>query len=546
MNGYETIAHILQIEGVEWISCFPNNALLEAASKVGIRPVMFRHERGAVMAADGYSRTSGRTRFGVIAVQAGPGVENSMGGISQAFADNIPVLLLPGATRLDQLSIRPNFYALHNYRAVTKHVEIVTKPDQVSSVMRRAFHALKSGPAGPVIVEMPSDVCSQEVPDGSREYKPPKACKALPAEGEIKDAVRALLKARKPVIWSGGGALHSGAAEELTELSELMQIPVYCTLQGKSSFDERHPLSLGAGSGATTLPARRWLDECDVLFAVGSSLTETPFAQKIPDGKLVIQNTDRIEDINKDIAVDIGLLGDARLTLRAVIDEIKAQLGEAGRKKEPSGVAAEIAALKEQWLAEWKPLLESDEVPINTYRVIGDIDRTLDRENSIVTHDAGSPRDTLVPFYTATTPFSYVGWGKTTHLGFGLPLIIGAKLAHPDKFCLNFMGDGAFGMSGIDIETSVRAEVPITTVVLDNGGMATYPGGFPFAREHYGLSRMGGNYAQIAEAMGAVGITVKEPQEIVPALEKAMSLNREGKTVLIDVHTNFESRRSRF
>ena len=280
MNGYETIAHILQIEGVEWISCFPNNALLEAASKVGIRPVMFRHERGAVMAADGYSRTSGRTRFGVIAVQAGPGVENSMGGISQAFADNIPVLLLPGATRLDQLSIRPNFYALHNYKAVTKHVEIVTKPDQVSSVMRRAFHALKSGPAGPVIVEMPSDICSQAVPEASREYKPPKASKALPAEGDIKDAVRALLKARKPVIWSGGGALYSGAAEELKELSELMQIPVYCTLQGKSSFDERHPLSLGAGSGCTTLPARRWLDECDVLFAVGSSLTETPFAQK--------------------------------------------------------------------------------------------------------------------------------------------------------------------------------------------------------------------------------------------------------------------------
>ncbi len=546
MNGYETIAQILMIEGVERICCYPNNELLEAASKIGIKPVMFRHERGALMAADGFSRTSSRKRFGVAAVQAGPGVENSMGGLAQAFADNIPILLLPGSSRLDQLSIRPNFFALHSYGAVTKHIEIITKPDQVSSVMRRAFHALKSGPAGPVIVEMPPDVCSREVPDGFREYKSPKAAKTIPAHGDIQDAARALLEANNPVIWSGGGVLYSGAADELRELSELLQIPVYCTLQGKSSFDERHPLSLGAGSAATTLPARRWLDECDVLFAVGSSLTETFFAQKIPKGKIIIQNTDRIEDINKDKAVDIALPGDARLTLCAVIDEIKGHVGAGGRQKGFGNMADEIAATKEQWLSEWEPLLESDEVPINTYRVISDINKTLDRENSIVTHDAGSPRDTMVPFYTATTPFSYVGWGKTTHLGFGLPLIIGAKLAHPEKFCLNFMGDGAFGMSGIDIETSARAGIPITTVVLDNGGMATYPGRFPYAREHYGLSRMGGDYAQIAEAMGAVGITVVQPREIVPALEKAMKLNGDGRTVLIDVHTNFEPRRSRF
>ena len=112
------------------------------------------------------------------------------------------------------------------------------------------------------------------------------------------------------------------------------------------------------------------------------------------------------------------------------------------------------------------------------------------------------PRDSIVPFYTATTPHSYIGWGKTTHLGFGIPLMIGAKLAHPDKFCLNMMGDGAFGMSGLDIETSARAGIPITTVILNNGGMATYPGGFPVARERYGVSNMQGNYAQIAEGSG--------------------------------------------
>ena len=156
------------------------------------------------------------------------------------------------------------------------------------------------------------------------------------------------------------------------------------------------------------------------------------------------------------------------------------------------------------------------------------------------------PRHSIVPFYTATTPHSYIGWGKTTHLGFGIPLMIGAKLAHPDKFCLNMMGDGTFGMSGLDIETSARAGIPITTVILNNGGMATYPGGFPVARERYGVSNMQGNYAQIAEGMGAVGLIVKKPGEMRPALQEAQQLNADGKTVLIDVHTSMESKKSRF
>ena len=201
---------------------------------------------------------------------------------------------------------------------------------------------------------------------------------------------------------------------------------------------------------------------------------------------------------------------------------MKGQIGDRGRRDQEQ-VSAAIGELREQWLAEWKPLLESDEVPINTYRVIGDLDKTLDRETSIVTHDAGAPRDSIMPFYTATIPHSYIGWGKTTHLGYGIPLMIGAKLAKPEKFCLNFMGDGAFGMSGLDIETSVRAGAPITTIVLNNGGMSTYPGGYPTARERFGATEMTGDYSKIAEGLGAVGITVTQPSEIAPSLNKAGS-----------------------
>ena len=545
MNTLEAVARILKIEGVEWIGCFPSNPLIEAVAKEGIRTIMFRQERGALMAADGYSRMNNRRKFGVVITQGGPGAENSMGGIAQAFADNIPILYLPGGPALTARSVRPNFSPARTYATVAKTSEVVMSGGQLSSVMRRAFHALRNGRPGPVIVEIPADVAGEEVPEDSLNYQPPKRTPQAPSAGDVKDAVKLLLSAKKPVIWSGAGVLFAEASLELKELAELTEVPVYCTMPGKSSFDDRHPLALGAGSSATTAPARRWLQESDLLFAVGSSLSRTSYGQPIPDGKVIIHNVESIEDINKDFAVDAGLPGDTKLTLEAMIEEVKSQLGANGRKGETK-VASEIAEIRAKWMSEWAPLLASEDTPINTYRIIGELERTLDKANSIVTHDAGAPRDTMMPFYTATVPHSYMGWGKTTHLGYGIPLMIGAKLAAPDKFCLNFMGDGAFGMSGLDIETSVRAGAPITTIVLNNGGMATYPGGYPTARELFGVTHMGGDYAKIAEGMGAVGITVTDPSKIAAALEEAKKLNADGRTVLLDIHSNLEAKRSNF
>ena len=545
MNVNEAVARILKLEGVEWISCFPSNNLIESAAMEGIRTVMFRHERGAIMAADGFSRMSDREKFGVVITQGGPGSENSMGGIAQAFGDNIPILYFAGGPALNQYAVRPNFSPVRTYQSVSKYGEVIVQADQVASTMRRAFHNLRNGRPGPVLIEIPSDVANQEVDEGSLNYLSPKRAPQSPAASDIKDAVKLLLNANKPVIWSGMGVLMSQASEELRELAELTEIPVYSTMPGKSSFDDRHPLALGAGSSATSLPARTWVQEADVLFAVGSSMTRTGYGQPIPNGKVIIHNTESIEDLNKDFSVDVGIPGDAKLTLLAIIEEVKSQIGESGRRDQ-TAVATEIAKLKAQWMADWTDILNSDETPINTYRVIGELERNLDKENSIVTHDAGAPRDTIMPFYTSTVPHSYIGWGKTTHLGYGIPLMIGAKLANPDKFCLNFMGDGAFGMSGLDIETSVREGAPITTVVLNNGGMATYPGGYPVANELYGTTRMTGDYAKLAEGMGAVGITVTQPGEVANAIKQAMKLNAEGKTVLLDIHTNLEARRSNF
>jgi thiamine pyrophosphate-dependent acetolactate synthase large subunit-like protein len=546
MKVLDAVARILKAEGIEWAGCFPSNNLIEAVAEVGINPIMFRQERGAAMAVDGFSRMRNREEFGVLITQGGPGSENTMGGLAQAYADNVPILYLPGGPAVSARSVRPNFSPARTYESVSVSAEVIFQPGQVASIMRRAFHALRNGRPGPVIVEIPADVGEMEVDDSIvSSYSPPKRHKFAPDPAEIKEAVRLLLAAKKPVIWSGMGVLMSGASPELTELAEIAQIPVYCTMPGKSGFDQRHPLALGSGSSATSLQARTWLQESDVLFGVGTSLTRTSYGQPIPDGKVMIHNTETVADLNKDFNVDVGLIGDTKLTLGMMVDEVQAQLAGDDRK-DSSELSDQIAEINDKWMAEWNEALNSNEIPITPYRVIGEMINVLDKENSIVTHDAGAPRDIIMPFYPGTVPHSYVGWGKTTHLGYGIPLMTGVKLACPDKFCMNIMGDGAFGMSGLDIETSVRAGAPITTIVLNNGGMATYPGGYPTARESFGTTYMTGDYAKIAEGLGAVGITVTKPEEIASALEQAKQLNADGKTVLIDVHSNMEDRRSNF
>ena len=541
MNSVEYIAQILKQEGVEWMSCYPSNPLIEAVAKEGIRPVAFRHERGAVMAADGYSRLSDRKRFGIVAVQSQAGAENAVGGLAQANADNVPILALPGGNPLDMFFVRPNTVAARTWAPVLKRAEVITRADQTGNVMRRAFHALRSGRPGPVLVEMPVDVCMAPIPEGAVSYVSPAPALYAPASGAVREAAQQLVAAKTPLIWAGAGVMAADATAELRTLAELLDVPVYTSMPGKSAFDERHPLSVGAGGSTTTGPARQWLDDCDVLFAIGTSLTATPYGQRFSREKFLIHAVIADDEVNKDAAADIGLVGDAKLTLAALIDAVRGLIGEAGRE---TGVRPKLAAAHAAWRAQWQPYLTSGDGPLSPYRVIHEMNRVLDGENSVVTHDAGAPRDQIVPFYTATTPHSYVGWGKTTHLGFSIPLMIGAKMAAPERMCVNLMGDGAFGMSGLDIETAARAGIPITTIVLNNGIMATYPGGFPTARGKYGVSHMQGDYAGLAQAMGAEGIRVAQAAEMAPALEQAKRLNADGKTVLIDVQSRAENSRA--
>ena len=204
----------------------------------------------------------------------------------------------------------------------------------------------------------------------------------------------------------------------------------------------------------------------------------------------------------------VGLVGDAALTLDALIGELK-QTIKANR--DPSAVVAEITAVREEWMAQWKPLLNSNEAPISPYRVIWELMARTDPKNTIITHDAGSPRDQISPFWVSTEPMSYIGWGKTTQLGMGLGLAMGAKLAKPDKLCINFWGDAAIGFTGMDFETAVRERIPILSCLMNNFSMAIELKVMPVSTEKYRSTDISGNYADMAKAFGGYGERVTDP-----------------------------------
>ena len=540
MNGYQAVAKILKKEGFEWLACFPSNPIIEAVAVEGIRPIVFRQERGGIMAADGYSRLmASQGKFGVFACQGGPGVENSFGGFAQAWADSVPVLFLPDGPGNYKTGVAPNFSGPLNFQNITKFAASVTSADAIPALMRRATEALKNGRPGPVMLELQRDAMGDEVP-GVDEYQPTSTHKFAPSSSDIKDVADKLLNARMPAIWAGQGVLNAGATEELKELVELTQIPVMTTMPGKSAIDERHPLALGAANRTAPKPVWTWLKECDVLFAIGASLSVTNYGIDLPPGKFLIHCTNNPADISKEYTTDIGMVGDAGETLRLLIDEIKGRIGEEGRSSDTS-VQEAVAQDRAEWEADWSNLLNSDMIPINPYRLLKEIGDAVDHENTVMTHDAGHPRDQMMPFYIATKPHTYIGWGKSTHLGYGIGLMIGAKMAMPERFCVNFMGDAAFGMSGLDIETSVRSGNPITTIVLNNGTMGGYNRSLPVAMEKYNAGNMTGDYAMLAEGMGARGITVTQPEEIGPAIREAHRENFDnGRSALIDVHTQQE------
>ena len=243
-------------------------------------------------------------------------------------------------------------------------------------------------------------------------------------------------------------------------------------------------------------------------------------------------------DLAKDVPIDYGLVGDAGLVLEALIPEVKERLGKAARNG--TAVAKEIEGSRQAWLKQWEPKLTSGDTPLNPYRVIWDLLHTVDLAETIITHDAGSPRDQLSPFWRPVAPLSYLGWGKTTQLGYGLGLAMGAKVARPEKLCINVWGDAAIGMTGMDFETAVREGIPILSILLNNFSMAIELKVMRTATEKFRSTDISGNYAAMAQAFGGFGERVERPEEIVPAIKRGIAKTREGVPALLEFVTSQE------
>ena len=544
MRGNDAIAAILKAEGTEYLFCYPDNQLINACAAAGIRPIMSRTERTTVNMADGYTRMlNGRTN-GVVVTQAGPGIENAYGGIAHAYADSVPILVIPGGTSRNKINSNPDFDAVANYSGITKWAGQINQTDRISEFMRRAHTFLRSERGAPVLLEVPSDVAMEEIAGVDSEYRPVKTYKSAGNPADIKEIARLLLSSKRPVIYAGQGVLWAEATSQLVVLAELINAPVATTNSGKSAFPENHPLALGAAGNTVTKMARHFVDEADLVFGIGSSFTTNLASMNVPDGKILVQTTIDAKDLNKEHDLDHAVIGDCQLVLDQLIEEIMSQSSGAGRQD--SGIVAEVAKVKDEWLEEWLPLLTSEEVPINPYRIIWDLMHTVDRDNTVVTHDSGHPRDQLIPFWESTVPRGYLGWGNSTQLGYSLGLVLGAKLASPDKTFINFMGDAAIGMAGMDLETGVRLNIPVLTIVLNNQVLSGYPARYKDAVDSYRFTELYGEYANVANALGAYGERVSDTSQIIPAFKRAFAEMDQGRPALLEFMTSEENRLSRY
>ncbi len=527
------LARILKAEGVPWVSCFPTNHVNNALGEEGVPILMMGEERFAVAVADAYSRAACGKRIGVCTVMANlnaAGIQMAYGAIAQAWEDSSPLLVITEGVSVGA-SRHTHYNMADALRPICKWVGTIDKAELVPDYMRRAFTHLRSGRPGPVLIILPRDL--GEYDENQFPYVPVKGWRSAPDPDDVSAAIKALLAANDPLIYAGEGVYYGDATAALLQFAELAQVPVLTTLKGKGTFPENHPLSVGVrGSHAA-----HFLNKCDVLFSIGSSLFPNRFSHAVPNPakKTIIQCTVDMLDINRSFETSHAVIGDAQLTLRALIGEYTKQAG--GARKNPS-VVEQVRAQKLEFQAKFKPFMEASDKPINPYRVIGDLMKVLDPKKSFVTADSGNTRDQLSTVYEAQIPRGHLGWGNVSTLGFSLAGALGAKLAFPERQCVAITGDAGMCYMVGDFEATARHKLGITVIHINNGGFSGYGPGF-WGKGHDPYTwRVSDSdticTADMAKALGMHSERVTEPAEIIPALKRALEANGKGQPALLE------------
>jgi len=547
VKAHRGLVRILKQEGIKWVSTFPTSGINNPLGEEGITNLMMRDERFAVAVADGFSRVSDGKQFGVCTVQGGrnaAGIQFAYGALAQACEDSTPLLCITDGipTSIDGIK---SFDQTDAFRSVTKWTGYINKGSRVPEFMTRAFSYLRTGRPGPILMQIPRDL--EDYDEDEYPYKSPNGWKPMGDPRDVEIAVRALLAARKPIIYAGQGIFYADACKELLEFAELVQVPVLTTLKGKSCFPENHPLSIGV-KGA---PAERFLHGSDLVFALGCSLLPGRryggFTHQIPGtrrsdlipasaNKVIVQCTIDDMDINRYYQIDHAIMGDVKLVLRQLIAEVKEKVGSIKPREE---ILDEIEKAKKEDKDKLMPFLTSNEKPINPYRLYWELMNSIDKEDSFVTHDSGWTREQLATVYEAHIPHGFLGWGNVSTLGFGLGAAVGAKLTFPDRQVVNVAGDAAVGYQLGNYEALVRNKIGITTIHINNSGFAGYgpgfwgPGSAPYTADVTLSTIM--NMAKAVEALGEYTERVEEPDEIAPAFKRAFEENKAGRPAYLEI-----------
>jgi acetolactate synthase-1/2/3 large subunit len=531
VNG---LVNILEQEGVKYVCTFPTNNVNNAVGEEGAPELfMVRDERYAVSVADAISRLSNGKQIGVSTVMGGlnaAGVQMAYGALAEAYEDSVPVLCLTHGIPSKVLG-RERYNIQEGFRSVTKWIGYINKAERVPEYMRRAFTELRTGRPSPVLLEVPNELGEYNVEDVP--YYPVKGWRSMGDPKDVEKAVKALKKAKNPLLYVGQGVFSADAVDELNTFALMTNLPVLTTLKAKSIFPENHELSLGV-RGA---PVERFLKKADLVLTIGVGYTPSDFLHIIPNAleKKIIQVTNDPHDINLSYSVDHAILGDAKLVLKQLIEELEKK----GSLEKNQEIVKEIEAAKKVKNAKYRPLMESNEKPINPYRVYAELMNTLNLEKSLVTHESGNTRDQLSTVYESKIPHGFLGWGNVTTLGFGLAGALGAKLVNPDWQVISVSGDAGVGYQMGNWETMVRYEMGITTIHINNDGFGGYGPGF-WGKGHspytYELtpSKIQSS-AKVAEALGIRAERVEDPDEIAPALRRALKVNSSNKPYLLEI-----------
>jgi acetolactate synthase-1/2/3 large subunit len=510
--------------------------MLDALGKSRIRFVSVRHEQIAAHAADGYARATGKP--GVVLTHLGPGLTNAATGVANAALDSVPMVVIAGDVQTyfygrhphQEINLHQDADQFQVYRPFCKRIYRVDRVEDLPRTVERAFHLAQAGRPGPVLVDVPMDVFSADLPVNAFDQAPTAVVRPTIDAATATRVVEALANAERPVLYAGGGVLSSRATTELSRLAEALDVPVAHTLMGKGCLREDHPLLLGQTGFWGTPIANETCRTADLIVAIGTRLAEANssswnprFTFAIPPTRLIHIDADAAE-IGRNYPTELGILADAKAALGALV-----AAAEGLRHRDRGALRAEIARARKAFAANWAHEWSSNQFPMRPERILSELRKAVPEDGFIVT-DVGWNKNGVAQQFPITVPGTFITPSGLATMGFGPAAVLGVKLAHPGRAAVSLVGDGGFSANPSVVATAMEADLPVVWLVMDNAAFGTIAG---LESMHYGWSfgclfeRRGqpysADYAAMARSFGANGVMIQSADELGPAVREALA-----------------------